>query len=90
MINNLIYQDEVNIFFLLCLPSCYFLAQLLNLPSFLFMYIANRCLEGPPTISALINAATAAGIFLVGWLLPLFIVLIAIWDSFYRYNEQLL
>jgi len=46
IINNMISKNEMNIFFLLCLPSCYFVAQLQNLPNFLFMYGYPMLLRG--------------------------------------------
>nr|QVX28786.1 NADH-plastoquinone oxidoreductase subunit 5 [Poiretia bahiana] len=75
--NNLIYNNEVNIFlitFCVLLLFCGSVAKSAQFPLHVWLPDA---MEGPTPISALIHAATmvAAGIFLVARLLPLFIVI---------------
>nr|YP_010513594.1 NADH dehydrogenase subunit 5 [Macropsychanthus marginatus]UXL85165.1 NADH dehydrogenase subunit 5 [Macropsychanthus marginatus] len=83
IVNNLIYKNEVNTFFVsLCalLLFCGSVAKSAQFPLHVWLPDA---MEGPTPISALIHAATmvAAGIFLVARLLPLFIVLPSIMNG---------
>nr|YP_010513684.1 NADH dehydrogenase subunit 5 [Cratylia mollis]UXL85255.1 NADH dehydrogenase subunit 5 [Cratylia mollis] len=83
IVNNLIYKNEVNTFFVsLCalLLFCGSVAKSAQFPLHVWLPDA---MEGPTPISALIHAATmvAAGIFIVARLLPLFIVLPSIMNG---------
>nr|WFG49830.1 NADH dehydrogenase subunit 5 [Caragana rosea] len=75
--NNLIYKNEVNIFFVTLCAIFLFCGSVAKSAQFPLHVWLPDAMEGPTPISALIHAATmvAAGIFLVARLLPLFIVI---------------
>nr|QVX31125.1 NADH dehydrogenase subunit 5 [Sesbania drummondii] len=75
--NNLIYQNEVNIFFVTFCALLLFCGSVAKSAQFPLHVWLPDAMEGPTPISALIHAATmvAAGIFLVARLLPLFIMI---------------
>nr|YP_009769222.1 NADH-plastoquinone oxidoreductase subunit 5 [Clitoria ternatea]QIS99923.1 NADH-plastoquinone oxidoreductase subunit 5 [Clitoria ternatea] len=75
--NNLIYKNEVNIFFVTMCTLLLFCGSVAKSAQFPLHIWLPDAMEGPTPISALIHAATmvAAGIFLIARLLPLFIVL---------------
>nr|YP_010513422.1 NADH dehydrogenase subunit 5 [Clitoria mariana]UXL84993.1 NADH dehydrogenase subunit 5 [Clitoria mariana] len=75
--NNLIYNNEVNIFFVTMCTLLLFCGSVAKSAQFPLHIWLPDAMEGPTPISALIHAATmvAAGIFLVARLMPLFIVL---------------
>nr|YP_010016525.1 NADH dehydrogenase subunit 5 [Crotalaria pallida]QOJ44411.1 NADH dehydrogenase subunit 5 [Crotalaria pallida] len=75
--NNLIYQNEVNIFFVTLCALLLFCGSIAKSAQFPLHVWLPDAMEGPTPISALIHAATmvAAGVFLVARLLPLFIVI---------------
>nr|YP_010163257.1 NADH dehydrogenase subunit 5 [Podalyria calyptrata]QRI61049.1 NADH dehydrogenase subunit 5 [Podalyria calyptrata] len=75
--NNLIYNNEVNIFFVTLCALLLFCGSIAKSAQFPLHVWLPDAMEGPTPISALIHAATmvAAGVFLVARLLPLFIVI---------------
>nr|QVX30125.1 NADH-plastoquinone oxidoreductase subunit 5 [Sweetia fruticosa] len=75
--NNLIYNNEVNIFFVTLCALLLFCGSVAKSAQFPLHVWLPDAMEGPTPISALIHAATmvAAGIFLVARLLPLFRVI---------------
>nr|BEG72111.1 NADH-plastoquinone oxidoreductase subunit 5 [Astragalus odoratus] len=75
--NNLIYKNEVNIFFVTFCALLLFCGSVAKSAQFPLHVWLPDAMEGPTPISALIHAATmvAAGIFLVARLLPLFTVI---------------
>nr|YP_009769801.1 NADH-plastoquinone oxidoreductase subunit 5 [Templetonia retusa]QIT00503.1 NADH-plastoquinone oxidoreductase subunit 5 [Templetonia retusa] len=81
--NNLIYNNEVNIFFVTLCTFLLFCGSVAKSAQFPLHVWLPDAMEGPTPISALIHAATmvAAGIFLVARLLPLFIVIPSIMNG---------
>nr|YP_009731801.1 NADH dehydrogenase subunit 5 [Siphonostegia chinensis]QHR84995.1 NADH dehydrogenase subunit 5 [Siphonostegia chinensis] len=77
ILNNLIYNHEVNSFFLTLCAALLFVGAVAKSAQFPLHVWLPDAMEGPTPISALIHAATmvAAGVFLVARLLPLFIVI---------------
>uniref|UniRef100_UPI0031F3DFCD NADH-plastoquinone oxidoreductase subunit 5 n=1 Tax=Platylobium montanum TaxID=1969477 RepID=UPI0031F3DFCD len=75
--NSLIYNNEVNLFFVTLCAFFLFCGSVSKSAQFPLHVWLPDAMEGPTPISALIHAATmvAAGIFLVARLIPLFIVI---------------
>nr|QWE50957.1 NADH dehydrogenase subunit 5 [Casuarina equisetifolia] len=75
--NNLIYNNEVNFFFITLCAFLLFSGAIAKSAQFPLQVWLPDAMEGPTPISALIHAATmvAAGIFLVARLFPLFRVI---------------